>query len=116
MVENVCPTDGTDQTHQPQRIRCSSFRRTSVQVRNEGGLWDTSEEIYPDMGGIPKESFLEWELTSGVTIKFAHMEHEKNKLEWQGSQVLLIGFDELTHFSESQFFYMLSRNRSTCVL
>jgi hypothetical protein len=25
-----------------------------------------------------------------------------------------IGFDELTHFSESQFFYMLSRNRSMC--
>ena len=23
-------------------------------------------------------------------------------------------FDELTHFSEAQFFYMLSRNRSTC--
>ncbi|WP_240491317.1 terminase large subunit domain-containing protein [Pirellula sp. SH-Sr6A] len=25
-----------------------------------------------------------------------------------------LGFDELTHFTESQFFYMLSRNRSTC--
>lgn len=26
----------------------------------------------------------------------------------------MICFDELTHFSEKQFFYMLSRNRSTC--
>ena len=25
-----------------------------------------------------------------------------------------IGFDELTHFTETQFFYLLSRNRSTC--
>lgn len=25
-----------------------------------------------------------------------------------------LGFDELTHFTETQFFYMLSRNRSTC--
>jgi hypothetical protein len=90
------------------------FRRTSVQVRNEGGLWNTSELINPGLGGIPKESFLEWEFSSGVTIKFAHMEHEKNKLDWQGSQIPLICFDELTHFSESQFFYMLSRNRSTC--
>ncbi|WP_440952045.1 phage terminase large subunit [Methanococcoides sp. FTZ1] len=90
------------------------FRRTSVQVRNEGGLWDTSEEIYPGMGAAPKESVLEWDWPSGVTIKFAHMEHEKNKLDWQGSQVPLICFDELTHFTESQFFYMLSRNRSTC--
>lgn len=90
------------------------FRRTSVQVRNEGGLWDTSELIYPGLGGIPKESFLEWQFPAGTTIKFAHMEHEKNKLDWQGSQIPLICFDELTHFSESQFFYMLSRNRSTC--
>ncbi len=33
-------------------------------------------------------------------------------LNWQGAQVPFIGFDELTHFEESQFFYMLSRNRS----
>ena len=26
----------------------------------------------------------------------------------------MLGFDELTHFTESQFFYLLSRNRSTC--
>jgi hypothetical protein len=45
------------------------FRRTSVQVRNEGGLWDTSELIYPGLGGIPKESFLEWQFTAGTTIK-----------------------------------------------
>lgn len=34
--------------------------------------------------------------------------------KWQGSQISLIGFDELTHFTKRQFFYMLSRNRSTC--
>jgi predicted phage terminase large subunit-like protein len=90
------------------------FRRTSVQVRNEGGLWDTSEKIYSGVNGVPKESILEWEFPSGVSIKFAHMEHEKNKLDWQGSQIPLICFDELTHFTESQFFYMFSRNRSVC--
>ena len=26
----------------------------------------------------------------------------------------MIGFDELTHFTAHQFFYMVSRNRSTC--
>ena len=35
-------------------------------------------------------------------------------LGWQGSQIPLIAFDELTHFTQWQFFYMLSRNRSTC--
>jgi predicted phage terminase large subunit-like protein len=90
------------------------FRRTSVQVRNAGSLWDTSEGLYPFAGGNPSESTLEWKFPAGTSIKFAHMEHEKNKLDWQGSQITLIGFDELTHFTESQFFYMLSRNRSTC--
>ena len=47
-------------------------------------------------------------------VKFAHMEHEKDRFKWQGSQIPCLLFDELTHFTEKQFFYMLSRNRSTC--
>lgn len=91
------------------------FRRTSPQIRNEGGLWDTSELLYPSMGLISRESVLEWENPdNGVTIKFAHMQYEKDKHDWQGSQIPLIGFDELTHFTKSQFLYMLSRNRSMC--
>ena len=90
------------------------FRRTSPQIRNEGGLWDTSEGLYPYAGGTPKESVLMWDFPAGTSIKFAHLEHEKHKLDYQGAQITLIGFDEITHFTQSQFFYMLSRNRSTC--
>lgn len=90
------------------------FRRESTQVRNPGGLWDTSMEIFPFAGGIPKESSLEWKFSPESRVKFAHMEHDKDRFSWQGSQIPLIAFDELTHFSWSQFVYMLSRNRSTC--
>jgi len=90
------------------------FRRTSPQIRNEGGLWDTSSNIYPLLGAQPKESVLEWHFDNSNKVKFAHLEHEKNKLDYQGSQIPLIIFDELTHFTESQFWYMLSRNRSVC--
>lgn len=90
------------------------FRRNSVQVRNPGGLWDTSCEIFPFAKGSPKESILEWEFPSGSKIKFAHLEHDKTRFDWQGSQIPFIGFDELTHFSWQQFVYMLSRNRSVC--
>ena len=90
------------------------FRRNSVQVRNEGGLWDESAKLYPIIGAKPQESILQWKFPSGAKLKFAHLEHEKTKYDWQGSQIPLIGFDELTHFSRSQFLYMLSRNRSTC--
>lgn len=91
------------------------FRRTSPQITNEGGMWDESQEIYPAIGGYGvKGPPCAWRFPSGAKGSFKHLEHEKTKYEWQGSQVAYIGFDELTHFSETQFFYMLSRNRSTC--
>lgn len=96
------------------------FRRTLRQITNEGGLWDESMSIYPALGGVPKQS-LDWRFriqdgnpSDAAHIGFGHLQHEKDKLTWQGSQIAMLGFDELTHFTESQFFYLLSRNRSTC--
>lgn len=90
------------------------FRRTTPQIRNQGGLWDASMGIYPHLSAQPKESSLEWRFPSGSEIKFSHLEYEKDKLNFQGSEIPFIGFDELPHFTESQFFYLLSRSRSTC--
>lgn len=90
------------------------FRRTTTQIRNPGGLWDSARLVYPLMGGTPLEQPLEYHWPSGAKVKMAHLEHESTVLEWQGAQVCLFLFDELTHFTESMFFYMLSRNRSAC--
>ena len=38
----------------------------------------------------------------------------QHRLRRQGAQITLICFDELTHFTAHHFFYMVSRNRSTC--
>jgi len=92
------------------------FRRTSNQVRNEGGLWDTSKKIYGYLGAEPKESSLIWSFPSGCKLKFSHLEYNKNVLDWQGAQIPIIYFDELTHFTEKQFWYMLSRNRSVSTI
>lgn len=89
-----------------------TFRRNTVQVRNPGGLWDQSFELYHPLGGHPREAVLEWCFPSGMNLKYAHLENEKTVYDWQGSQLAWIGFDELTHFEESQFWYLLSRNRS----
>lgn len=82
---------------------------------NEGGLWDTAIKMYLPIGGVSKLSPMPtiiW--PSGAKITFSHLQLKDDVLGWQGSQVCLICFDELTHFEESQFWYMLSRNRSTC--
>lgn len=90
------------------------FRRTSPQITNEGGLWDSAGQLYPLAGATPLVGSLDWRFPSGANVGFRHLQHEANKYNWQGTQVPLLGFDELTHFSESQFWYMISRNRSTC--
>lgn len=90
------------------------FRRTLKQVKDQGGLWDTSEKIYPGLNADPNLTDRKWTFPSGAVVQFAGIEHEHDKLNWQGSQIALIGFDELTHFTEGQFFYLLSRNRSVC--
>jgi predicted phage terminase large subunit-like protein len=90
------------------------FRRTTVQVRNEGGLWDESHKLYAEIGGVPRKSALAWRFPSGASVSFRHLEYDKSVYGWQGAQIPLICFDELTHFSERQFWYLVSRNRSTC--
>lgn len=91
------------------------FRQQRPQILNAGGLWDISSTIYPNYGAISTRSpKLMWTFPSGAKVTFAHLGLEKELHYWQGSQIPLLMFDELTHFSEKMFFYMLSRNRSMC--
>lgn len=91
------------------------FRRESVQITNEGGLWDTAMGIYPLLNAKPRsQPKLQMVFDSGAKVTFSHLNLDRDVLGWQGSQIPLICFDELTHFTKNQFFYMLSRNRSTC--
>lgn len=46
-------------------------------------------------------------------VTFSYLNHT-NRGTWKGAQIALIGFDELCDFSDKDFFFMLSRNRSTC--
>src|SRR5882762_7372770 len=90
------------------------FRRTTPQITNPGGLWDESQNFYPRLGGTPHLRAQEWRWPRGGKIKFSHLQLRTTVHDWQGAQITLICFDELTHFTAHQFFYMVSRNRSTC--
>jgi predicted phage terminase large subunit-like protein len=90
------------------------FRRSTPQITNPGGLWDESQEFYPRVGGTPHVGMREWRWSRGGKIKFSHLQFDSTVYDWQGAQIALICFDELTHFTAHQFFYMVSRNRSTC--
>lgn len=90
------------------------FRRKMKQVTDEGGLWDQSTEFYPRVGAKPNLTERYWIFPSGAKVSFEGCETEASKHDYQGSQICLLEFDELLHFTESQFFYLITRNRSLC--
>ncbi len=101
-------------------FNCTIFRRNFNQIFSQGALWDTANDIYSQIAfSHQKKGSATWEFCdpSGVPVSkvtFAHIERYADVHGWQGSQICSICFDELVHFEERTFFYMLSRNRSTC--
>ena len=94
------------------------FRKNANQITNQGGLWDASFELYSKYPGAQaiKSPAPYWKFPSGAKINFRHLERDEDVHKWQGTEITLLCFDELTHFSETMFFYMLSRNRSTSTI
>lgn len=90
------------------------FRRILPSIKIEGGMWDESQEMYSERFGEPRSGALSWTFPMGTRIRFSGMQYESDKMKYQGSQIALIGFDQLEEFTEGQFFFMLSRNRSMC--
>jgi hypothetical protein len=101
-------------------FRAVIFRRTIPQIKNAGGLWDTSKEMYLKLrdsvgrSPVPTDNPPKWKFPSGATIQFSHLEHETDKFTWDGAQIALLALDELIYFSPSQFWYLVGRNRSAC--
>lgn len=90
------------------------FRRTSPQLEGPGSLWELMREWYPALGARLTESpVLKASFPSGATVQLGHLQYEASKLSHQGKGYAFIGFDELTHFSLGQFWYLYSRCRST---
>jgi len=90
------------------------FRRTIPEITHEGALWDAAKKIYYPLDAKANENERQFKFSSGGKVTFSHMQREDDKLSWKSAEVPLIEFDQLESFTSSQFFYMLSRNRSMC--
>jgi predicted phage terminase large subunit-like protein len=91
------------------------FRRTMPMITAEGAGWDTASDLYTQLAArmlqSPEHAGV---FPSGAKVGFHQLQYEETVHDWQSSQIPLLLFDELTQFTRRQFFYMLSRNRSTC--
>ncbi|MGL4640888.1 MAG: terminase large subunit domain-containing protein [Shewanella sp.] len=97
-----------------------TFRRNLTEIRSTGGLWQKATELYGELDeSIRPEpqggnTHFRFKFPSGADLQLAHLHHKDTAYTYQGTELTYIAFDELTHFEEEQFFYILSRNRSTC--
>ena len=87
------------------------LRRTYADLSKPGALMDRSKEYLANTAAAWNERDKRWTFPSGATITFGYLQHEGDKLQYQGAELQYCGFDELTHFTETQFTYLFSRLR-----
>lgn len=91
--------------------RAIIFRKTYPQCRE---LIIKSLRIYSQ--AFPKASYNgtehSWTFPSGAKIYFGSMPNSTSYLNYQGLSFSYIAFDELTHFTQEEYEYLISRNRA----
>ncbi len=96
------------------RFAALILRRTFPDL--ERTLIRRSRQIYPSGGATYNDGKHVWRFPSGAEIHFGYLEAESDVEQYQGAEFQFIGLDELTHFSESQYRYMISRCRGPAEL
>lgn len=86
------------------------LRRTMPELEQADGLIPRSHEWLRGKADWNEQKH-RWTFRNGFTLAFGHMEHEDTKYRYQGGAWQRILFEELTHFTETQYRYMLSRAR-----
>lgn len=87
------------------------LRKTFQDLAKADALIPRSKEWLMNTDAHWNESQKRWTFPSGATLSFGHMDDENAKYNYQGAAWHFIGFDELTHFSETMYMYMHSRCR-----
>ena len=85
------------------------LRRTFPELKRS--LIMVSLSIYPQAVCKYVESTHRWSFVNGSTIEFGFCDSENHVTKYQSAEYDVIRFDELTHFTQFQFTYMLSRIR-----
>lgn len=102
--------------HHP-RTRGVIFRKTTKQISNPGGLFDSAINLFKkvDKGLRIRSRELELIFSTGATLKFAYLDKPADKYNFQGAELTYIGFDEIQQLDEDNVVYLISRLRSTSV-
>ena len=87
------------------------LRRTFAELALPGSLMDRSKRWLTDSGAHWNEQLKRWAFPSGATLAFGYLETDGDLYRYQSAEFQMIGFDELTEFTEAQYTYLFSRLR-----
>ena len=87
------------------------FRRTYAEL--EKSLIRTALSLYPRELFTYQKSVHTGTFINGSLIDFAYCDSEDDVYRYQSAEYDVIRFDELTHFTESMYVYLISRCRGT---
>ena len=85
------------------------FRRTFRQL--EMSIIRTARALYPREIATYNESKHMYTFKNGSVIDFAYCDSESDVYQYQSAEYDVIRFDELTHFTEYMYVYLISRCR-----
>src|SRR5690348_15734101 len=86
------------------------LRRTYPELAQPGGLIDRSQEWLAGKARWNEQKH-RWTFPSGAVLEFGYLQRSTDKFRYQGAELDFVGFDELTHFDESDYLYLFSRLR-----
>lgn len=92
-----------------EHARSIIFRREYPQLK---GLIDEVTRMVGSHKGYNEQTRI-WRLADGRKLEFGSVPHESDKERYQGRPHDLKAFDEITHFSESQYRFLIGWNRTT---
>lgn len=90
------------------------FRRTEDDLKNSNdSLISKAMRMYGPLGAVMTDSGKRWRFPSSAMIELAGLHQESSVMKHQGPSYHRVAFDELTHFSQAQYeFLVLTRIRS----
>lgn len=88
-----------------------AFRRSYPEL--EASLIERSKQWYPLFGGKYNETKHVWSFPSGAKMRFGFIERDDDARAYDTAEFQYIAFDELTHFTEFQYLYLVLQRRRT---
>lgn len=85
------------------------LRRTYPELNKS--IIRTTLEIYPNSLAKYNAGAHMWTLSNGSVIDFGYCDNENDVFRYQGAEYDVIRIDELTHFTEFMYLYLISRIR-----